>query len=197
MEQEFWQGLYDAGDTKFDLGGPSAPLVDWLEEARPAPGKAIVPVFRLSGQLAEAPVDNPFPFFTPPQVSLRELVTRMNKAADDANVKAVVINSEIALLGPAQLSQDEQPLSYGLSVSNIALQVVDFYTPQQLSVGASGVIADMLRCTTQAFASSFRSAASAAKSGSGRGFGDRIAISFFTPTTSAGVNNSGPNVAGK
>jgi SAM-dependent methyltransferase len=27
----------------FDLGGPSPPLLDWLDEARPAPGRAVVP----------------------------------------------------------------------------------------------------------------------------------------------------------
>lgn len=43
MDRSFWQSIYDAGDTKFDLGGPSAPFVDWLDAEKPAAGRAIVP----------------------------------------------------------------------------------------------------------------------------------------------------------
>jgi SAM-dependent methyltransferase len=43
LDQAFWQGVYDAQDTKFDVGGPSAPLVDWLDRERPVAGRAIVP----------------------------------------------------------------------------------------------------------------------------------------------------------
>ena len=43
MDRKFWQGVYDAGDTRFDLKGPSAPLLDWLDANAPRPGSAIVP----------------------------------------------------------------------------------------------------------------------------------------------------------
>ena len=42
-----------------------------------------------------------------------------------------------------------------------------------------------------------RTAASAAKLGRLNGFGESIPYSLFTPSTSFGVNKSGPNVAGK
>ena len=43
MDQAFWQGIYDEGPPRFDLKGPSAPFVDWLEANQPPAGRAIVP----------------------------------------------------------------------------------------------------------------------------------------------------------
>lgn len=50
----------------------------------------------------------------------------------------------------AQLSQDEQPLTYGASIADIGLTLVDFYTPQQVSFGFSGLIVDRLRVAVDA-----------------------------------------------
>jgi SAM-dependent methyltransferase len=43
MERSFWQTLYDGNDTPFDLRGPSAPFIDWLDAEKPRPGRAVVP----------------------------------------------------------------------------------------------------------------------------------------------------------
>jgi protease-4 len=67
--------------------------------------KNIIAVFRLNGPLAEAPVEDAFPFFSGPWTSLKELVERIAKAADDPNVKAVVLLPESASMGSAQVEE--------------------------------------------------------------------------------------------
>jgi protease-4 len=62
----------------------------------------VVAVFDLSGEMSEQPVDNSLPFFGPQPLSLREVVSRMDKAAKDPSVKAVVILADEAALGYAQ-----------------------------------------------------------------------------------------------
>jgi hypothetical protein len=43
VKRDFWEGLFRTGDTRFDLGGPTIALFDWLD-AHPLPaGKALVP----------------------------------------------------------------------------------------------------------------------------------------------------------
>ncbi len=66
---------------------------------------SIVAVFRLQGQLAEAPVDEAFPMFNLPGTSLKELVSRLDKAAHDPRVKAVVILPDNASFGFAQVEE--------------------------------------------------------------------------------------------
>src|SRR3954447_20475627 len=57
-----------------------------------ATGKStVVPVFRLDGELTERPADEELPIFQPPGTSLKDLIERMNKAAKDPAVKAVVV----------------------------------------------------------------------------------------------------------
>lgn len=43
MEPEFWEARYQAGDTRFDLRGPTVPLVDWLDRSSAAAGRANAP----------------------------------------------------------------------------------------------------------------------------------------------------------
>ncbi len=43
MERDFWQGLYEKGDTRFDVGAPSPPLMDWLDAHPIVASRAIVP----------------------------------------------------------------------------------------------------------------------------------------------------------
>jgi SAM-dependent methyltransferase len=43
MEKEFWESVYQSGQTRFDLGAPTVPFVDFLEGAKLAPGRALVP----------------------------------------------------------------------------------------------------------------------------------------------------------
>jgi protease-4 len=67
--------------------------------------RSIVAVFRLTGQLPEVPRDETFAMFTPPGTTLKDLVMRLEKAADDPAVKAVVILPDSALLGSAQVEE--------------------------------------------------------------------------------------------
>ncbi len=66
---------------------------------------SVIAVFRLDGELTEAPVDESFPMFNEPGTSLKELVARMDKAAHDPDVKAVVIMPDNASLGIAQVEE--------------------------------------------------------------------------------------------
>ena len=69
----------------------------------------VVPVFRLSGQLREAPPSLDWGFETGP-VNLHELLKRMNKAKQDSKVKAVVLTFEGPLLGTAQRQEIRQAI---------------------------------------------------------------------------------------
>ena len=80
----------------------SAAQADQPAEEKP---KSIVAVFRLNGPLTEPPVEDTFPFFSGPLTSLKELVARLAKAADDPNVKAVVLLPDSASLGSAQVEE--------------------------------------------------------------------------------------------
>src|SRR4051812_42737880 len=64
--------------------------------------KGTVAVFKLRGALSEKPNADDFPFGDVGGTSLKELVARMNKAADDSKVKAVVLLLEGASVGTAQ-----------------------------------------------------------------------------------------------
>ncbi len=70
------------------------------DQARP-----IVAVFRLQGPLSEAPVDESFSMFSQLSTSLKDLVGRMDKAAGDSRVKAVVIVPDDAEIGMAQIEE--------------------------------------------------------------------------------------------
>ena len=65
----------------------------------------VVPVFRLEGPLTEQPEDDTFPMFGVSGVSLKDLVARLVKAADDSAVKAIVILPDSAELGQAQIEE--------------------------------------------------------------------------------------------
>jgi protease-4 len=77
------------------------------EEAPTA--KSVVAVFTLRGELSETPRDEALALFGGSQgISLRQLVSRMNQAADDPNVKAVVILDEGGQVGIAQIEEIRQ-----------------------------------------------------------------------------------------
>src|SRR5262249_59758088 len=65
----------------------------------PAPPKPRIAVFRLAGTVKETPRDEVFSFGGETGVPLLELVSRMDKAAKDGAVKAVVIVLEQAVVG--------------------------------------------------------------------------------------------------
>jgi protease-4 len=66
---------------------------------------SIVAVFRFDGPLTEVPAQEEFALFSPLGTSLKELVMRLSKAADDPNVKAVVILPESVSPGPGQIEE--------------------------------------------------------------------------------------------
>src|SRR4051812_39360705 len=71
-----------------------------------AADKPTVAVFRLNGAVKEQPEDSGLSeLFGAPPVSLKDVVQRLNKAADDPNVKAVVLFTESAAVGPAQVEE--------------------------------------------------------------------------------------------
>src|SRR5580698_9138312 len=57
---------------------------------KPKP-RNIIAVFRLDGALTEVPADQSFALFGAPADSLKDMVARLTKAADDPAVKAVVL----------------------------------------------------------------------------------------------------------
>lgn len=72
--------------------------------------KPIIAVFRLDVDITEKPGQEDFLFGGLHQVSFRELVSRMKKAGEDPNVKAVVLMSESNAFGLAQIEELRQVL---------------------------------------------------------------------------------------
>src|SRR5262252_7265126 len=75
---------------------------DQAAEEKP---RNIIAVFRLGGPLTEVPGDDGLLLFSPRSTSLKELVERLTKAANDPEVKALVILSESSWMGPAQVEE--------------------------------------------------------------------------------------------
>jgi protease-4 len=71
----------------------------------------IIAVFRLDGTLTEMSAEDAFPMFSSPGTSLRELVQRLDKAAKDPAVKAVVILPDAAALGMGQIEEVNQAMA--------------------------------------------------------------------------------------
>src|SRR5262249_8688696 len=68
--------------------------------------KAVVAVFDLHGELTEQAPEDQLPLLSAaPGPWLRDVVTRMKKAADDPNVKAVVVLADGASYGFAQAEE--------------------------------------------------------------------------------------------
>lgn len=72
--------------------------------------KPVVAVFQLSGPLTESPAGEAIPLFSVPGTSLREFVERMDKAAKDPNVKAVVVMADGGSAGVAQIEELRQAM---------------------------------------------------------------------------------------
>ncbi len=95
-----------ASATAADTTGKDAP------EKKAATPKPVIPVFRLTGPVHESPVDQTFSSFGAAQgISLKDLVSRMKKAADDPAVKAVVVLAEGATIGRAQVEEIRQAMT--------------------------------------------------------------------------------------
>ena len=86
------------------LGGTrvQAASVEQAVEEKP---RSIVAVFRLDGPVTEAPSDDLQQMIGQPGVSLKDLVMRLNKAAGDPAVKAVVMLPDTDSVGTAQIEE--------------------------------------------------------------------------------------------
>jgi len=71
----------------------------------PQPPKPRLAVFRLAGQVQETPRDEVFSFGSETGVPLEALVERLDKAAKDSAVKAVVILLDHPVVGSAQIEE--------------------------------------------------------------------------------------------
>ena len=86
------------------LTGTAAQATADEPPAKP-PVRNIVPVFRLDGPVTEVPADQSFAMFGAPPTSLKEVVARLTKAANDSAVKAVVLLPDSAALGLGQVEE--------------------------------------------------------------------------------------------
>jgi protease IV len=106
-------GLRGARAIAIILSGAALALLLAATRAPAAPGeqaveekpRSIVAVFRLDGPVTEVPADDLEQMFGPPGASLKDLGTRLSKAAADPAVKAVVILPETGWLGSAQIEE--------------------------------------------------------------------------------------------
>lgn len=80
------------------------------KKAKPAP-KPVAAVFRLHGSLTETPSNDGFLFSTEKSLSLKDLVERMHKAADDEAIKAVVLSADGASLDASQVEEVRQAMA--------------------------------------------------------------------------------------
>jgi protease-4 len=102
------QWLWRLGVAALLMAAAGSGLLDAQEKQakkKTASGKPIVAVFRLSGEIPEAPPEEVSLFPAERTDSLKDLVTRLKKAADDPAVKAVVLISESAEIGSAQVEE--------------------------------------------------------------------------------------------
>lgn len=75
-------------------------------------GPASVAVFRWNGELSEPPPHEELFAFGPPGESLKDLVARIRKAADDSKIKAVVVNTDTGSVGRAQTEELRQAIKF-------------------------------------------------------------------------------------
>ena len=85
---------------------------DAKKSDKPSAGaKTAVAVFRLRGEIVETPGEAGFLFGVSHNVSLKDLVTRLTKAADDDAIKAVVLSLEGAHPSTSQTEELRQALA--------------------------------------------------------------------------------------
>jgi protease-4 len=88
------------------LGAQAAPAAAPATQA----SKPVVAVFALHGEITESQAGEDFPLFGAAPESLKTMLTRMKKAGDDSNVKAVVMLCENPMLGLAQIEEIRQAM---------------------------------------------------------------------------------------
>jgi protease-4 len=92
------------------LGGLAADDAPGKKDDKDAVAKPRIAVFRLTSPITESPEEDLFSFNTSPSVSLKDLIERLRKAADDPAVKAVVILPEGGHAGLGQLEEVRQAM---------------------------------------------------------------------------------------
>ncbi len=83
------------------------------KDAKKAPEqpKLKIAVFRLAGPVGETPKEEVFNFGGDTGISLETLISRMDKAAKDSAVKAVVILLDQATIGASQVEDARQAIA--------------------------------------------------------------------------------------
>lgn len=101
----------------------------------------VIAVFRLQGELTETPMDESLQLFNAPGTSLKELVGRMDKAAHDPDVKAVVILPDSMSMGLAQVEELRAEMSVIRGAGKEVYVHADELVPAQyiLACGASRI----------------------------------------------------------
>jgi protease-4 len=79
-------------------------------EREPEAPRPRIPVFRLAGTVQETPKEEPLNFSGETGIPLEALVSRMDKAAKDSAVKAVVIVLDQPVVGSAQIQELRQAI---------------------------------------------------------------------------------------
>src|SRR3954451_11323136 len=91
--------------------GPGAFAADKKDKDKKA-DKPTVAVFRLDGAVTEEPKgDDTFSLGADRLLSLKDLIERLDKAAGDANVKAIVLLADGGTMGTAQREEFRQALA--------------------------------------------------------------------------------------
>src|SRR2546423_335960 len=72
--------------------------------------KPVIAVFALHGEIVESSPGEEFPLFGEMPQSLKDLLTRMRKAGDDENVKAMALMLEGASMGYGQSEEIRQAI---------------------------------------------------------------------------------------
>ena len=83
---------------------------DKQDEKKAKNEKPRLAVFRLNSPVTELPADETFSFSPSSGITLKDLVRRMKKAADDPDIKAVVILPEGGTIGLAQTEEVRQAM---------------------------------------------------------------------------------------
>ncbi len=120
---------------------PRSALADTSTKATNAAGDDVIAVFRLEGKLTETPADDSLQLFNVPGTSLKELVARMDKAAHDPDVKAVVLLPDSASFGLAQVEELRAEMSVMRGLGKDIYVHADELLPAQyvLACGASRI----------------------------------------------------------
>jgi protease IV len=92
------------------MAAPATKTKSKAAATKPA-AKPAIAVFTLRGPIVESAANEDFQLFGPTSQSLKDLLSRMKQAGDDANVKAVVLFSEDVMVGFGQMEEIRQAVA--------------------------------------------------------------------------------------